>query len=64
MPKEKITPTPETKLIDWRCWNNWDHNSLEAVDLINELLKTHKLEINIDWNKGDDFTEVSIQPTK
>jgi hypothetical protein len=54
--KRQIGPV----MFDHRVWKNWEGASLEAVEILNEMLKPCGVRILIDWERGDDFTMVSI----
>ena len=47
-------------MFDHRAWNNWDGAELEAVLLLNHMLRFSGLRIEVEWIRGDDYTTVSI----
>jgi hypothetical protein len=47
-------------LFDWKVWNNWEGPTLEAVDMLNVMLRHCGVKIKIEWDPGNDYTEVSI----
>jgi hypothetical protein len=53
-------PTCSPVIFDHRVWKNWEGGTLEAVEMLNAMLKKHGLKINVDWDWPNDYTEVSI----
>lgn len=47
-------------MFEHRAWNNWDGAELEAVSLLNHMIRFSGLRIQVEWIRGDDYTTVSI----